>query len=85
MPQEQGNIDYVVESGIGKRIESMASFRRQLRTLLEGGRELDTMRWNLKRMRKTESAQRLARLLMHIARDGISPTLQSHPLVDLAG
>jgi UDP-N-acetylglucosamine:LPS N-acetylglucosamine transferase len=85
MPQEQGNIDYVVESGIGKRIDSLASFRRQLRALVEGSRELDTMRWNLKRMRKTESAQHLARLLMHIAQGGISPNLQRLPQVDLAG
>ena len=56
-----------------------------LRALVEGSRELDTMRWNLKRMRKTESAQHLARLLMHIAQGGISPNLQRLPQVDLAG
>jgi len=85
MPQELGNIDYVVESGIGKRIDSLAGFRKQLRAMAEGGRELDTMRWNLKRMRKTESAVRLAQLLWQIAREGVHPAWHPRSSLDLAG
>lgn len=85
MPQERGNIDYVVESGIGQRIDSLSGFRKQLRTLAEGGRALQTMRWNLKRMRKTESAGRLAQLLWHIARNGVRPDMNRPGQLDLAG
>lgn len=85
MPQERGNIDYVVESGIGKRIDSIPDFRKQLRMLVEGGRALETMQWNLLRMRKTESSARLAQLLWQTARDGVRPSASQSGLIDLAG
>lgn len=85
MPQERGNIDYVVDSGIGQRIDSPSNFRKQIRSLAEGGRVLETMRWNLKRMRKTESAAKLAQLLWQVARDGVRPSVSPQGQMNLAG
>ncbi len=70
MPQEIGNVEYVLSNGVGKKIGELSKFHNHIASFIYNEDELPTMRANMKILRQTESSEKLVTWLEIIAREG---------------
>jgi UDP-N-acetylglucosamine:LPS N-acetylglucosamine transferase len=75
MPQEFGNVEYVLSNGVGKKVSELSSFHNHIASFIYNDEELPKMRGNMKRLRKTESSDKLAEMLMQLAQEGFASEL----------
>jgi UDP-N-acetylglucosamine:LPS N-acetylglucosamine transferase len=67
MPQEQGNVDYIIDQGLGKRVTHLSQFQNLVASLVYNQSELLTMKGNMRRVKKDESAYKIADTLLELA------------------
>lgn len=79
MPQEFGNIEYVLSNGVGKKVGELSKFHNHIASFIYNQDELPTMRANMKRLRQTESSAKLADLISRIAIEGVTEELLDEP------
>lgn len=72
MPQEFGNVEYVLSNGVGKKVCELSSFHNHIASFIYNDEELPKMRGNMKRLRKTESSEKLADMLFQVVTEGFS-------------
>ncbi len=72
MPQEFGNIDYVISNGVGKKVCELSRFHNHIASFIYNEEELPKMRGNMKRLKKTESSDKLSDWLLKIAMEGVT-------------
>ena len=72
MPQEIGNVEYVLSNGVGKKIGELSKFHNHIASFIYNEEELPTMQANMKRLKQTESSEKLVTWLERIAREGVT-------------
>lgn len=73
MPQEAGNVDYVLDNGVGKKVGELSKFHNHIASFIYNEDELPTMQANMKVLRQTESSTKLINWLERVAREGVTP------------
>jgi UDP-N-acetylglucosamine:LPS N-acetylglucosamine transferase len=71
MTQELGNVNYILEQGLGKKVTHLSHFQNLVASLVYNPGELSAMRGNMKRVKKDESALKLAECLLQVASGNI--------------
>ena len=72
MPQEAGNVEYVLSNGVGKKVGELNKFHNHIASFIFNGEELEKMRANMIRLKKTESSAKLADWISRIANEGVT-------------
>ncbi|RYX98764.1 hypothetical protein EON78_04665, partial [bacterium] len=72
MPQEAGNVEYVLSNGVGKKIGELSKFHNHIASFIYNEDELPTMRANMKRLKQTESSGKLVAWLNRILEEGVT-------------
>lgn len=72
MPQEFGNVEYVLSNGVGKKVGELSKFHNHIASFIYNEDELPTMQANMKKLRQTESSSKLAMWLERVAREGVT-------------
>jgi UDP-N-acetylglucosamine:LPS N-acetylglucosamine transferase len=67
MPQESGNVKYITEQGLGKKVTQLSEFQNLISSLIFNPEELSAMKGNMRRVKQDESAGKLADYLLTIA------------------
>lgn len=65
MPQESGNVDYVIRNNVGTRIDDLSKFHNMVATFVYSDYELPRMRAAMKRLNNSESSSLLADLIVN--------------------
>lgn len=81
MPQEYGNVEYVLGNGVGKKVGEISKFHNHIASFIYNEEELPAMRANMKRLRQTESSAKLVDLLERIAREGVTEEVLNDEVV----
>jgi len=72
MPQEQGNLEYVLDKNVGKSFTQLSELHNQIATFIYDELEYPKIKANMKQLSKTESSAKLADLLLKIANEGVT-------------
>jgi UDP-N-acetylglucosamine:LPS N-acetylglucosamine transferase len=72
MPQEVGNVEYVLSNGVGKKVGELSKFHNHIASFIYNEDELPNMKANMKRLRQTESSSKLVAWLERVAREGVT-------------
>jgi UDP-N-acetylglucosamine:LPS N-acetylglucosamine transferase len=67
MPQESGNVEYVLKNGIGKIINELHKFHNIVANLIYNQEELLSMKENMKKIKSPDTCYKLADILYDIA------------------
>lgn len=72
MPQEAGNVEYVLSNGVGKKVGELSKFHNHIASFIYNEDELPNMRANMKRLKQTESSGKLVDWLARVTREGVT-------------
>jgi len=72
MPQEQGNLEYVLDKNVGKSFTQLSELHNQIATFIYDELEYPKIKANMKQLSKTESSSKLVDLLLKIANEGVT-------------
>ncbi|MBO9541925.1 hypothetical protein J7643_15160 [bacterium] len=79
MPQEKGNLDFVVEKGIGTVITRSHSVSAQIRDLMENPFKVERLKENMRRINNPDAVYDLVDLLANAqVANGRAPSLTEH-------
>jgi UDP-N-acetylglucosamine:LPS N-acetylglucosamine transferase len=84
MKQEFGNVNYILEQGLGKKVTQLANFQNLVASLIYNPGELSAMQGNMKRVKKDESAGKLADTLLMMANGKTEDLIMQSDFTDLA-